>query len=243
MSDPPAVRIADELRESIITGGILPGERLREIALAERFGHSRVPVREALRELAADGYVELRPNAGARVAEPPQADVGVLFDLRIVLESSIAASAAERAARRAGSEAAAAEDAEWEAHWQAARAMLEAGDQAREAGRIQELATWNVRFHNALGALSGRTGFTALLRQLTGRTEWLHAATPRHVLHRGDQAWCEHWQILEHIGAGEAAAAGELMSSHLERSRSTLLASGEAAGAATDPAPTGGAAG
>ncbi|MFC7455888.1 GntR family transcriptional regulator [Brachybacterium sp. GCM10030267] len=215
------MRIAGDLREAIITGALAPGERLREVALAQQFGISRVPVREALRELATDGYVQLRPNAGARVAEPEHEDMRVLFDMRIVLETSTTRTAAERAARLTSPQG----DPEWAAAWEAAHEILRAGDDAISADRPEELAALNVRFHNALGALSGRASFTSLLRQLTGRTQWMHALAPAHVRHRGDAAWNEHREILEHIGRGNAREASELMSRHLERSRNAFLAS------------------
>lgn len=237
MSDPAALQIAEALREAIITGALAPGERLREVALASRFSTSRVPVREALRELAGDGYVELRPNAGARVAETTAADVQVLFDMRIVLEASLARSSAERAAQdaaRSTSPGAAGprgggEDATRKAALAAVREILAAGDAAIAEGRNEQLAALNLRFHNALGALSGRPGFTGLLRQLTGRTQWLHALAPAHLHQRGDAAWHEHWDILEHIESGEGERAAALMTRHLERSRDALLARHRAA--------------
>lgn len=233
MSDPAALQIAESLREAIITGALAPGERLREVALATQFSTSRVPVREALRELTADGYVELRPNAGARVAQTTAADVQVLFDMRIVLEASLARSAAEVAAAGAPGPGAAAvgatvdggaEDAARAAALDTVREILAAGDAAIAEGRNEQLAALNLRFHNALGGLSGRAGFTGLLRQLTGRTQWLHSLAPAHLHQRGDAAWHEHWDILEHIESGEGDLAAGLMTRHLERSRDALMA-------------------
>ena len=230
MSDPAALQIAESLREAIITGALAPGERLREVALATQFSTSRVPVREALRELTADGYVELRPNAGARVAQTTAADVQVLFDMRIVLEASLARSAAEGAPTAPTSDDAAegpgggVADPARDAAREAVREILAAGDAAIAAGDNEQLAALNLRFHNALGLLSGRTGFTGLLRQLTGRTQWLHSLTPAHLHQRGDAAWHEHWDILAHIESGEADRAAALMTRHLERSRDALMA-------------------
>src|SRR4051812_5735662 len=57
------------LREMILSGELEPGERLREVAISERLGMSRTPVREAFRTLAAEGLVELLPNRSVVVAE------------------------------------------------------------------------------------------------------------------------------------------------------------------------------
>lgn len=221
MPEPAAMTILDALRGEIITGTIRPGERLRELSLAERFGSSRVPVREALRELAADGYVEIRPNAGAKVAEPPHADVRVLFDMRMALEIATTHSAAERASVIDRTEV----RSEWATAWSTTEEILEAGDEAIASGDTEILATLNVRFHNAIGVLSGRTGLTSLLRQLTGRTEWLHASAPQHLERRGGGAWSEHWEILDQIGRGNTSQAADLMSRHLENSRNGYLGS------------------
>ncbi len=63
--------IVHRLEEAIVSGAILPNERLDEQKLAARFGASRTPVREAIRHLAASGLIEVRPRKGAVVAEIP----------------------------------------------------------------------------------------------------------------------------------------------------------------------------
>ena len=74
------------LRRDILNGILPPGERLIEEQLTQRFGISRAPLREALRELAQQGLVEHSPRRGVRVAELSAADVDELFGLRDVLE-------------------------------------------------------------------------------------------------------------------------------------------------------------
>jgi DNA-binding GntR family transcriptional regulator len=75
--EPRAALIARELREAILSGAIRPGVRLPQETLAERYGASRVPVQQALRELADEGLVTIAPNVGARVAS---------FDLSELIE-------------------------------------------------------------------------------------------------------------------------------------------------------------
>lgn len=92
------VRAADgaraSLRAAILSGDLEPGARLGEVELADRLGVSRTPVREALRDLAADGLVEVLPNRGARVAQWSAADLDEIYELRALLESHGAARAA-----------------------------------------------------------------------------------------------------------------------------------------------------
>lgn len=74
------------LRRDILSGHLAPGERLIEEQLTQRFGISRAPLREALRELAQQGLVEHLPRRGVRVADLSGSDVDELFGLRDLLE-------------------------------------------------------------------------------------------------------------------------------------------------------------
>ena len=79
--------VLGSLREAILAGVLSPGARLRQEDLAERFGTSRIPVREALRALEYEGLVASEPNRGFTVTELDADDVEEVYDLRIVLES------------------------------------------------------------------------------------------------------------------------------------------------------------
>lgn len=85
-----------EIRARIIGGVLAQGARLIEEDLAVEIGVSRTPVREAMRRLAQEGLIELRPNSGAMVAKWSVDDLVQLFDLRATLEGSVAALAAAR---------------------------------------------------------------------------------------------------------------------------------------------------
>src|SRR5262245_30698400 len=74
------------LRDAIFDGRLHPGERLRQEAVASEFGTSRIPVREALRQLASEGLVVLQPHAGARVARLELDELEEIYQLRERLE-------------------------------------------------------------------------------------------------------------------------------------------------------------
>jgi len=78
--------VASYLRDGILTGRISPGERIRQEEVAERFGASRLPVREALRILEAEGLTEHEPNKGARVPSLAMHEVDVVYQMRERLE-------------------------------------------------------------------------------------------------------------------------------------------------------------
>jgi DNA-binding GntR family transcriptional regulator len=79
-------RVADHLRTEILGGAIVPGERVRQEEIAQRLGASRLPVREALRMLEAEGLVENESNKGARVPRLDMHEVDVVYRMREQLE-------------------------------------------------------------------------------------------------------------------------------------------------------------
>jgi DNA-binding GntR family transcriptional regulator len=85
-SDPASRRVADHLRAQILSGAIQPGEWIRQEDVAEMFELSRLPVREALRMLAAEGLTEMHPNKGARVPKLSMREVDVVYRMRESLE-------------------------------------------------------------------------------------------------------------------------------------------------------------
>lgn len=85
------------LLEEIRRGDLKPGDRLVELDLAERFGISRTPVREAIRQLESDGLVAHRPRTGAVVRTLDYAEIAELYEMRAVLEATAARFAARAA--------------------------------------------------------------------------------------------------------------------------------------------------
>ncbi|MCU1424633.1 MAG: GntR family transcriptional regulator [Microbacteriaceae bacterium] len=223
--------VQDAIRRDIIVGTLQPGTRITEASLATTHGVSRVPVREALRALEAEGFVESRANVGSRVADIPVDDADDLFAVREALEVATARRAATRAAGLFS--AAAPRPDEW---WRIRRILaeiLDDGDAAVKIGDLDQLPDLNNRFHLGLADLSGSASLGVLLRQLSGKIEWLYASDEHS---RGKRLWHEHRLILAAIDAGDSERAGELMGWHVRQSRIGYLSRSESRAPSSEPA-------
>lgn len=232
------------MRRDIIAGLLAPGTRITEASLAARYGVSRIPVREALRALEAEGFVWSQVNVGSRVADIPVDDADDLFAVREALEIATARRAATRAAAL-GSAAlgsatlgsatlgsATTPSTEWGRVRGELALLLDAGDAAIHADALDELVELDDRFHLGLAILSGSPTLGGLLRQLSGTIEWLSAADRAS---RGKRLWPDHRNILAAIDSGDEELAGQLMKEHVRQSRIDYL-SRHGVAASADPA-------
>lgn len=210
-------RVMRDLRRDIITGVLAAGSRLTEASLVDRYGTSRVPVREALRSLAADGLIELRPNAGAKVADLPEDDLDDLFAVRTTVESITARRCARRVAAEGAGEVV-----------ESLRAILREGWQALDEGREADVAVANTRFHLTLARLSGATSMETVLNRVAERIQWAYAST---VPRQGARSWTEHGLLVDAIAAGDSDEAVRVMAAHIDASRSGFRHRQDRAGA------------
>lgn len=198
-----AVTRTEELRlqiaDEITSGRLAPGTALEEVEIARRYGVSRTPVREAIRDLAASGLVEARPHRSALVARPSSERLRGMFDVMAELECLCAMLAAVHmsATERAGLERLHAELA----------AAIHAGEEAR-CDLLDE------RFHAAVN-----TGcHNDYLAELAGTTRIRlrpFLKDKYRKLERLAQSYAEHERVLTAILRGERAEAGEAMRAHV----------------------------
>ncbi len=191
--------IADSVRRLIVSGRLRPGDRVREEDIAAEHGVSRVPVREALRRLEAEGYVELVPYQGARVAVPSRTSALELMRVRRALEVLAAQLAA---ASRGGGLAQQLE--------QVTRAGLVDADHS-DRDRHPDLVD---EFHELVARASGNQQLVELLGQLRTKVRWVFAMD---LEDRATVAWHDHREVLDAILAGEVEKAGQLMDEHVRR--------------------------
>ncbi|WP_030155469.1 GntR family transcriptional regulator [Glycomyces sp. NRRL B-16210] len=197
-------RVYRALRERIVTAALRPGERLIERDLAAEFDVSRIPLREALQRLAADGLVTAVPGQGSIVTVPTPKDIADLFDVRAGLEPL----AARLAAANAGPEA-----------LRRLRAAVEprTDDEA--------LVDANAEFHRELVAAAGNPLLAQIMGPLEARMRWLFHLTSFDRAARRDPARQreEHLELLEALEAGDADRAAAIASAHLEDGRAPTL--------------------
>ncbi len=208
--------VATELRRLILSGEAAPGSRLVEDRLAERLGVSRNPIREALRVLSAEGFVEVLPRRGACVARLSPADAENLFDVRMALEPV----GARLAARRGTALGVA-----------GLRTILAQSQAANEAGELDLLADLNTTFHSAVVALGGNDYLSSITGSMVRRAQWVfrHGAATR-----APHSWSEHRDLLEAIASGDEAEAEAAARRHVAAARRSFreaLEGGEATSA------------
>jgi DNA-binding GntR family transcriptional regulator len=204
-------QVKDILLHRIVSGDLKPGERLVETRIANELGTSQAPVREALRDLATLGLVDVHPYRGARVRQPEPEELVEAMELRGELE----AVAARTAARRID-----------DATLAQMRELLEAmrASAARDDAHAQ--AMQNSAFHTCVITASGNRTLQRLWSMLEpfART-YLTATAPGADLH-----WLaeRHVAILEALETRDAEAAAEAMRIHAREAERQVLAAPEA---------------
>jgi DNA-binding GntR family transcriptional regulator len=210
-------KLAMQLQVRVLDGDLAPGTRLRQEALAEEFGVSRTPIREALRKLQASGLIELRPNRGALVRGLTPREIRDAYAVRAELEGL----AAEVAALRI-------DQAQLERLHRAQGQFREALGRMRSGTRNgrrrlseRDIEAWgnaNDEFHQTIQAAAGNGVLVATLGHL-------HRSFPRGlsrlVLRESTSLLetnvSEHQAVLEAIERNDPAAARTLMQQHVIR--------------------------
>ncbi|MER6679674.1 GntR family transcriptional regulator [Streptomyces olivaceoviridis] len=176
-------RVLASLREDIIAGRLGPGDRLVERELAERFGVSRVPVREAIRALVAEGFVLFESARRTVVRRLTPADVRELFELREALEVYAAGLAASRATPEALAEL---------------RDLLDQAARATKEDDAEAITDINTRFHDRVLAMAGNSLLISVMEPVDGRLRWLT---------RRNEEWpqllTEHRELYDAIASGD----------------------------------------
>ena len=212
MNDPiasPALyqEVAERLRRRIFAHELKPGDWIDETALAEHYGISRTPLREAIKVLAAEGLVTLKPRRGAFVTELAERDLDDIYAVMALLEGQCAA----EVARHAGA-------AEIE-RLEAAHELLT--DRYRDAD-IDAFFETNQAFHRMLHEIAGNRWLAQIVDDLRKVLKlYRHSSLQR--AGRPAASLREHEAIMAALRARDAAGAEAAMRAHILAGRAALV--------------------
>ncbi len=195
-----ASAVAEKLREKILSGAVQEGEPLLQDRIAEEMGVSRIPVREALRQLEAEGLISIVPHHGAVVTALAPEEIEELFQIRALLECDMLGRAVPRLT-----------DDDFRRAEQVLAEYEQALAHEEEVGRWGEL---NWRFHSALYGAADQPLHMALLRTLNNNCD---RYTRLHLLVMADRphAGAAHRRILDICRTGDADAARGALHRHI----------------------------
>lgn len=194
--------LVDAIRDLIISGELAPGSRVTEPPLAHRFGISRVPVREALTVLAAEGLVDHRLYGSTTVK---QLTDEVVHDVRAARNILEPAAAREAAIHRTSADLALIDS------------IVAEGDQALARGETAAVHRLNSRFHDAVASACGNAVLGSFVHVLSSRSEWINAAA---ITPDSSHLWDDHHEIRSAIAASDGQLAEALMAAHVQRATS-----------------------
>jgi DNA-binding GntR family transcriptional regulator len=199
--------VAEELRRRIVDGEFQAGFQLRQEALAAEFGVSRIPVREALVQLEAEGLVKIHPHRGAIVSALSRQEVEELFELRALLEPRLLKASASHLT---------------EADYQRLRDILHDYSSELHAMHVSRWGELNREFHMVLYQHAGQPrslGIVANLLQECDRHTRLQLA----LTDGRARAEAEHDELLRLCANGEINAACKLLKTHIESAGKSLI--------------------
>lgn len=201
--------VFNTLRQAILKGELKPGERLMEIALAERLGVSRTPIREAMRKLEQEGLVVMIPRRGAQVASITEKDLNDVLEVRIALENM----AVEKACSRMT------EDSIGKL-WLAAKTF----ERTMKDGDLVKLAEADESFHDIIYQASDNYRLVQTLNNFKEqlyryRVEYLKEEETRNQLVK------EHEKLYRAIKERDIQEAKEVAFCHIENQRQAILRS------------------
>ena len=219
MADNHSQRAYRHLRQKLLDGSVPPGSRRSYGSIGREIGVSATPVREAVGQLASEGFVELVPKLGAIVRTLTREEAVELYELREALEGF--------AVQRAAASIAPRQSAELEANLAASAALVA---KVRRSGKMSAARSIAAPFH----ALD--LAFHMILLEAAGNRRMLKVVGDSHILTRIFQAdrhsfrldilettLAEHEAIAAAVRAGDGAAAGEAMRRHIRNSLDLTL--------------------
>jgi len=206
--------VRDDVLGMILRGEIKAGERINEPDVASRLGVSRVPVREALRELESSGLVEARKHSGVFVRKLSAEEVRGLYEMRALLDGF------------AGRRSAQLPPADREPLAEALDSSVSRMEQAARSRNVSAYYSENLRFHWIMVEATRNGALAATYRNIVQK---LHLSRLTNLSHGMGMAAsvADHREIAAAVRAGDAARCEQLVADHVDRAHQRLAAAQE----------------
>ncbi len=201
------MEVADKIREKILRGELREGEQLRQKALAEEFQVSQIPVREALRQLEAEGLVTIILHHGAVVSSLSPEEIEELFEIRAVLECAILRHAIPRLT---------------DEDLARAERILGEYERALDEADSERWGELHWHFHSTLYGAARRPRFMSLIQTTNVNADRYIRLHIRFSLEMHRQVKQEHRLLLEYCRARDIRAATQLLERHILNAGSEL---------------------
>jgi DNA-binding GntR family transcriptional regulator len=194
-----------QIKAMLVSGELAPGELCSVYQLAELFGVSRTPVREALLQLVREGLLHAERNRGYRVVVSSPRDLDEISEVRLMLE--VPAMAKVASLRPAPTD-----------DFERARAIYERMAVAAKSKNLRRFVQADGEFHLHLISLAGNRRITALVSDLR---DHMHLPGLQRLVESGglEQSSEEHLQLLRALERGDAEAATDIARAHIKRTR------------------------
>jgi phosphonate utilization transcriptional regulator len=203
--------VGEALEKMILAGELPPGSKLNEVALAERLGVSRGPLREAFRTLEENGLIRQEKNRGAYVREIELAEAADIYDVRAGLDATAGRLLAARITP---------------GQLIVLREFAAGMQQAATSNDVDSFHTLNLAFHDRIVEMTGNAALLEVYRRLVKQLRLFrrrNLLTPRAIPHFAD----EHSAIVDYLAAGDGLGAAEALHAHAQGGRQRMLHDGE----------------
>ncbi|MDH7479328.1 MAG: GntR family transcriptional regulator [Syntrophomonadaceae bacterium] len=200
--------VLEILREAIVSGLLRPGEKLMEAQLAEEMGISRTPVREAIRKLELEGFVNMIPRKGACVAEYSEKDIVDTFRIRLALERL----AVELAVGNITS-----------GELEELKRVLEDEERSIEGLNLEAMVEKDAEFHEVIYRAGGNPRLLQIMENLRGQISRFRFVSLG-GRGRGREVLVEHGRIYEALKQRNLELVLECIEEHIRNTQQALMA-------------------
>ncbi|NRA88237.1 MAG: GntR family transcriptional regulator [Rhizobiales bacterium] len=199
--------IGDDIRERILSGELVEGETIRQEALAEEYDVSRMPIREALKRLNAEGLVRLTNNRGASVTKHSLTEIGEIFDLRILIEVDMFRRSIPNMTEK---------------NFTRCQKVLVEMEQSYDADDVAKWGQLNFKYHSELYSAANRNLTNEILHKVNLQSD-RYVRMHLSVMKQRDPAKEDHNALLKFAKNKQVEKACDLLTQHITRTKVQLL--------------------